>query len=42
MKLKDIINNWELYREKVSQTANNLDWLNRSKEIIEIYKQYAI
>jgi glycosyltransferase involved in cell wall biosynthesis len=40
--LKDIMNNWELYREKVSQTANNLDWLNRSKEIIEIYKQYAI
>ena len=40
--LKDIINNWELYREKVSQTANNLDWFNRSEEIIKIYKQYAI
>ena len=38
--LKDIINNWELYREKVSQTANNLDWFNRSEEIIKIYKQF--
>ena len=38
--LKDIMNNWELYREKVSQTANNLDWFNRSEEIIKIYKQF--
>jgi glycosyltransferase involved in cell wall biosynthesis len=38
--LKDIMNNWELYSEKVSQTANNLDWFNRSEEIIKIYKQF--
>jgi glycosyltransferase involved in cell wall biosynthesis len=38
--LKDIINNWEVYRKKVNQTANDLDWFNRSKDIVEIYKQF--
>jgi ribosome biogenesis protein Tsr3 len=38
--LKDIMNNWELYREKVTTTGHNLSWFNRSKEIIEIYKQF--
>jgi len=38
--LKDIMSKWELYREKVNNTAQNLSWFNRSQEIIEIYEQY--
>ena len=38
--LKDIMNNWELYKRKVNQTSNDLSWFNRSEEIIKIYKQF--
>jgi glycosyltransferase involved in cell wall biosynthesis len=38
--LKDIMSKWELYRERVTTTGHNLSWFNRSKEIIEIYKQF--
>ena len=38
--LKDIMNKWELYKEKVTQTGFELSWFNRSKDIIEIYKQF--
>ena len=40
--LKNIINNWELYQSQVINTGKKLSWLNRSKEIIKIYKSYAL
>lgn len=36
--LKDILNNWNLYREKINNTAQNLSWFNRSKELIKVYE----
>ncbi len=36
--LKDILNNWSSYREKCLKTSTNLSWLNRTKELIKIYK----
>ena len=40
--LDTIINEYPDYRSRSLDTANRLSWLNRSKEIIEIYKQYAV
>ena len=39
--LKDILENWELYKSKAIKTGHELSWYNRSKEIIKIYKKYA-
>jgi glycosyltransferase involved in cell wall biosynthesis len=39
--LDDIMNNWELYRIKCSETAKELSWYNRSKELISLYNKYA-
>lgn len=36
--LKDIINNWDTYRYNLTQTSNKLSWLNRSIELVKIYK----
>jgi len=36
--LNDIINNWEIYRDRCLTTRQELSWLSRSKELIEIYK----
>lgn len=38
--LDDIIDNWELYRTKCSETAKELSWYNRSKELIELYERH--
>jgi glycosyltransferase involved in cell wall biosynthesis len=38
--LKDILNIWSDYREKGLETATNLSWLNRTKELIKIYKNH--
>jgi glycosyltransferase involved in cell wall biosynthesis len=38
--LDDIMNNWDLYREKCFQTSQGLSWYNRSKELIQIYERY--
>ena len=38
--LKDILDRWFSYREKGLETATNLSWLNRTKELIKIYKNY--
>ena len=40
--LDDILNNWDLYRGKACLTGKELSWLNRSKEIIKIYKSHAL
>ena len=37
--LKDIMSNWESYREKVFNTSQELSWFNRSKELIKIYER---
>lgn len=38
--LKDILNNWDLYREKVYSTSQELSWTNRSKDLLTIYNQF--
>ena len=38
--LDDIMNNWESYRTKCSETAKELSWYNRSKELIELYERH--
>jgi glycosyltransferase involved in cell wall biosynthesis len=38
--LKDILNNWSYYREKCLNTSTSLSWLNRTKELIKIYKNH--
>jgi len=40
--LKDILNNWDFYRQQCFKTSSKLSWFNRSKEIIKIYQEYAI
>jgi len=37
--LKDILNNWDLYREKIQNTSQKLSWFNRSKELQVIYER---
>jgi hypothetical protein len=37
--LKDIMSNWDFYKEQAIDTGKELSWYNRSKEIIKIYKQ---
>ena len=37
--LKDILNNWDLYREKIKNTSQELSWFNRSKELINVYER---
>jgi glycosyltransferase involved in cell wall biosynthesis len=36
--LKDIMNNWDSYRNKSIQTSKELSWLNRSIELVNLYK----
>lgn len=38
--LLDIMNNWEEYRNRCAHTAKELDWYNRTTELVEIYKQF--
>jgi glycosyltransferase involved in cell wall biosynthesis len=38
--LLDIMSNWEGYRNKCANTAKELDWYNRTTELVEIYKQF--
>lgn len=38
--LDTIINEYDDYRNRSIQTAHNLSWLNRSKELIQLYKEY--
>ena len=37
--LKNIIDNWEIYRERIYTTSKELSWFNRSKELIKIYER---
>ena len=38
--LLDIMGNWEEYRNRCANTAKELDWYNRTTELVEIYKQF--
>jgi glycosyltransferase involved in cell wall biosynthesis len=38
--LKDILNNWDGYRNNCFNTSNELSWLNRTKELMKIYNQF--
>jgi glycosyltransferase involved in cell wall biosynthesis len=38
--LDTIIKEYDDYRNKTLDTANKLSWLNRSKELVEIYERY--
>lgn len=40
--LKNILNNWDFYFPNCVKTAQNLSWLNRTKDLIKIYKLYAL
>jgi glycosyltransferase involved in cell wall biosynthesis len=37
--LNDIMDNWDSYRERCLNTAQELDWFNRTKELIELYER---
>jgi glycosyltransferase involved in cell wall biosynthesis len=37
--LDDIINNWDDYRQRCSNTAQELDWFNRAEELVKIYQE---
>jgi len=37
--LDDIMDNWDSYRERCSNTAKELDWFNRTKELVELYER---
>jgi len=38
--LKDIIKNWDLYKEKAINTGKELSWYNRTKELMDIYNEF--
>jgi len=38
--LKDILNNWDNYRKMLYNTSQELSWLNRSKELIQLYERH--
>jgi glycosyltransferase involved in cell wall biosynthesis len=38
--LDTVINEYSDYRQRAYETAQNLSWMNRSKELIEIYERY--
>jgi hypothetical protein len=35
------MDDYEGFRERALQTAESLSWYNRSKELLEVYKQYT-
>ena len=37
--LDNILNNWENYRQKCSNTAKELDWYNRAEKLVKIYQE---
>lgn len=39
--LSTIIKEYDSYSERALQTANNLSWLNRSKELINLYERHT-
>jgi glycosyltransferase involved in cell wall biosynthesis len=39
--LKDILQNWNTYRLKTINTGKQLSWENRTKDLLEIYKQFT-
>jgi len=39
--LDDIIDNYDLYRNKAIEHAKSLSWYNRSVELLEVYKKYS-
>ena len=40
--LDDILENFDFYRQRAINTGLELDWKNRTKELLTIYKKYAI
>jgi len=38
--LFNIVDNWEEYRNRCANTAKELDWYNRTTELVEIYKEF--
>jgi len=38
--LQNILNNWENYRNMLQSTSQELSWLNRSKELIQLYERH--
>jgi glycosyltransferase involved in cell wall biosynthesis len=40
--LDDILENFDFYRQRAINTGLELDWNNRTKELLTIYKKYAI
>jgi glycosyltransferase involved in cell wall biosynthesis len=40
--LDDIMENFDFYRQRAINTGLELDWKNRTKELLTIYKKYAI
>ena len=40
--LQSIIENFQSYRSKALETAKELDWYNRTTELIQVYQKYAL
>jgi hypothetical protein len=38
--LDNVIEQYNHYRERALQTAQELSWFNRSKELIELYERH--
>ena len=38
--LKNIIEDWDSYREKCKNTSNKLSWFNRTNDLIKIYNKF--
>jgi hypothetical protein len=38
--LKDIMYNWDSYRENCKITSDRLSWFNRTQELINLYSKY--
>jgi glycosyltransferase involved in cell wall biosynthesis len=38
--LKDILDNWQTYRERAIKTSSSLSWENQTKKLINIYKKF--
>ena len=37
---KYVINNYEQCRRDIIQTANNISWYNRSKDLVDLFKRF--
>ena len=39
-KIKDILDNWQSYRKRATETSTLFSWKNQTKKLIDIYKKF--